>query len=193
MKNKPIVILYALSSSQTCRCCDLSFIITPHFFLYIISSQLWIWSPTLRATSHTRLKAHDRCNLRALIGRKGGDRPSSLRTRQWRPRGSKKTSWMKILHGGLWIRFHGLAEFLSGPPYYIKPNPPLFFCQQDMRWSRTMVHSHFTQCSRVCDYLKLLSQHHGMAFGWESRVLTITRSQLLARVWSDPKTKKNLA
>ena len=33
---------------------------------------------TLRATSHTRRKAHDLCNLRALIKRKGGDRPSSL-------------------------------------------------------------------------------------------------------------------
>ena len=35
-----------------------------------------------RATSHTRLKAHDHCNLRDLIGRKGGDRRSSLHTRR---------------------------------------------------------------------------------------------------------------
>ena len=32
----------------------------------------------LRATSYTRLKAHDHCNLRALIGRKGGERPSKF-------------------------------------------------------------------------------------------------------------------
>ena len=46
-------------------------------------------------TSHTRLKAYDHCNLRALIGRKGGDRPSSLHTRRRRPKGPRKTSWMK--------------------------------------------------------------------------------------------------
>ena len=71
---------------------------------------------SLRATSHTRLKAHDHCNLRALICQKGGDRPTSLHTQRWRPEGSKKTSWMKSLHGvlhggGLWIRFHGLPKF----------------------------------------------------------------------------------
>ena len=62
----------------------------------------------VRATSHTRLKAHDHCNLRALIGRKGGDRPSSLHIRRWRPKGPKRMTWMKslhgILHGGLWKR-----------------------------------------------------------------------------------------
>ena len=90
-----------------------------HFKSKIISPHLVI-STWLRATSHTRLKAHDHCNLRALIGRKGGDRPSSLHTRRWRPKGPKKTSWMKSLHGvlhdRLWIRFHGLPEFSSGLP-----------------------------------------------------------------------------
>ena len=38
------------------------------------------WRGGLRATSYTILKAHDHCNLRALIGRKAGDRPSSLHT-----------------------------------------------------------------------------------------------------------------
>jgi hypothetical protein len=80
----------------------------------------WPTNAQVRATSHTRLKAHDHCNLRALIGGKGGDRPSSLHTRRWRPKGPKKTSWIKsvhgILHGGLWIRFHGFQEFLLGPP-----------------------------------------------------------------------------
>ena len=36
----------------------------------------------LRATSPTRLKALDHGNVRALIGRKGEDRPSSLHTRR---------------------------------------------------------------------------------------------------------------
>ena len=68
----------------------------------------------LSATSPKKLKARDHCNLRALIGRKGGNRPSSLHTRRWRSKGPKKTSWMKSLHGGLWIRFHDLQKF--SPP-----------------------------------------------------------------------------
>ena len=43
--------------------------------------------------------------------------------------------------------------------YYIKPNPRLLFRQQSMQWSHNMVHSHFTLCLRVRDYLKQLSQH----------------------------------
>jgi hypothetical protein len=35
-----------------------------------------------RATSHTTLKALDHGNVRALIGQKGRDRPSSLHTRR---------------------------------------------------------------------------------------------------------------
>ena len=56
-----------------------------------------VWSgPNIRATSLTKLKAHDHCNLRALIGRKGGDRPSSLHTRRWRPKEDfmdEKSTW----------------------------------------------------------------------------------------------------
>jgi hypothetical protein len=54
-----------------------------------------------RATLHTRLRAHDHCILRSLIGRKDRDRPSSLHTRRWRPQGSKNISWMKSLRGFL--------------------------------------------------------------------------------------------
>ena len=89
----------------------------------------------LMATSHTSFKARDHCNLRALIGRKGGDHPSSLHIRRWRPKGQKKTLWMKslhgVLHGGLWIRFHGLPKLVSSPPPKRGPdaNPgrPWFF------------------------------------------------------------------
>jgi len=66
----------------------------------------------LGATTYSRLKVPDRGKGRALIGRKGGDHPSSFHTRRWRPKGPKKISWMKNLHGGLhgrlWIRVHGL-------------------------------------------------------------------------------------
>ena len=48
-----------------------------------------------KATSHTRVKARDHCNLSALIGRKGGDCPNSLHTRRWRPKSPKNTSWIK--------------------------------------------------------------------------------------------------
>ena len=44
-----------------------------------------------------------------------------------------------------------LVEFET---YCIKPNPPLFFRQQNMQWSRIMVHSHFTLCLRARDLHK---------------------------------------
>jgi hypothetical protein len=78
----------------------------------------WPWKP--RANSHTRLKALDHGNVRDLTGRKGGDRPSLLHTTRWRHKGLEKSLWMKnlhgVLHGGLWIRVHGLPEFASSPP-----------------------------------------------------------------------------
>ena len=88
-------------------------------FAFVCSFDTIIELPCLRATSNTRLKAHDLWNLRVLIGRKGGDRPSSLHTRRWRPKSPKKTSHMKnlrgVLHGRLWIWFHGLLEFFVKP------------------------------------------------------------------------------
>ena len=42
---------------------------------------------------------------------------------------------------------------------YIKPDPPLLFHQQNMEWSRKMVHSYFTLCLRGPNYIKQLSQH----------------------------------
>ena len=78
------------------------------------------WNLTLRATSHPRLKARNHCDLRALIGRKGKDSSSPFHTGWWRSKGPKKTPWMKslhgVLHGRLWIRFHSLPNFSSGPP-----------------------------------------------------------------------------
>ena len=82
-----------------------------------------------------RLKAHDHGNVRALIGKKGGDRPSSLHTRRWRPRGPKSSSWMKSLHGvlrgKLQRRVHGLPRLASGPPPRggpdANPSRPWFF------------------------------------------------------------------
>ena len=75
---------------------------------------------SLRATSHTRMKAKDHCILRSLIGQKGWDHPSLLHTRRWRPKGSWKLSQMKrlhgFLHGRLWIMFHDLLEFALSPP-----------------------------------------------------------------------------
>ena len=72
----------------------------------------------VRATSHTRVKALDHGNVRDLIGRKGGDRPSSLGGEdlnvQRKVRGWK--SLHGVLHGKLWIRVHGLPEFAPGRP-----------------------------------------------------------------------------
>ena len=75
--------------------------------------------PTLiglfRVTSHMRVKFHDHCILRSLIGQKGRDRPSSLHTRRKKPRDPKKLSWMRslrrFLHDKLYILFHNMQEF----------------------------------------------------------------------------------
>ena len=49
-----------------------------------------------------------------------------------------------------------LIEFET---YYFKPNPPLFSGQQNMQWSRNMVHSPFTLC------LGHVTNSRGTAFG----------------------------
>ena len=64
----------------------------------------------------------------------------------------------------------------------MKPNPPLLFRQQNMQWSRVMVHSHFTPCLRVRDYLERLFQHSWYGLWMRVKGPTITRSRLLARV-----------
>ena len=105
---------------------SLSLIISHHSHQLHVESFVGKVGFTIRSKDYykghfnTRLKAHDHCNLRVLIGRKGGDCPSSLHTRRWRTKGPKKTSWMKslhgVLHGILWIRLHGLLEFSWGLP-----------------------------------------------------------------------------
>ena len=73
-----------------------------------------------------RLRVGSHCILRSLIGQRGRDYLSSLRTRRGRLEDSKKLSWMRILHGSvhgkLHIMFHGLLEFASGPPPRGRPN-----------------------------------------------------------------------
>ena len=194
------------------------------------------WWTSLRATSNTSLKARDHCNLRALIGWKGRDCPSSLHIGRWKPKGPKKTSWMKslhgALHGGICTRLHGLPEFSLSPPprggvtkipgdidffdifssmtnskidsmiysrtdktppnnfpnliefetYYIRPYPPPFFLQT--KYAMVPQHGSFS-LMRACDHIKRLSQHPW--YGLWMRV-TITRSRLLAHVWSEPKS-----
>ena len=63
---------------------------TRHYSPGFLFLPLHLYWSKIRATSHTRLKALDHGNVRALIGRKGGDRPSSLHTRRWRPKGPKR-------------------------------------------------------------------------------------------------------
>ena len=103
-------------------------------------------------------------------------------------------------HGIFKDKFQGIFQDWQTPPsssfklvefetYYIEPNLPLFVHQQSMQWSRNMVHSHFTLCLRVHHYLKRLSQHPWYSL-W---ILTITRSRLLAHVWSGPKFNNSCA
>jgi hypothetical protein len=110
------------------------------------------------ATSHTRLKANDHCNLsKSSRWTKGGDCSSSHHTRRWTPEGPKKTSWMKslrgVLHGGLWIRYHGLLKFASGPSSRGGPDANsgdrdfFFFFQQDI--FQVKLHGIFHNSSRT--------------------------------------------
>ena len=63
-------------------------------------------------------------------------------------------------HDKIHIRFQIRFQDRQTPPSSsLKPNPTLFFHQQHVQWSRNMAHSHFTQCLRVRDSLKRLSQH----------------------------------
>ena len=48
----------------------------------------------IRATSHTRLRAHDHSTLSTLIGGKGGAGPSSLRTMLEGPTEYVNVTWM---------------------------------------------------------------------------------------------------
>ena len=63
----------------------------------------------VRATSHTRLRAHDHRTSSTLIGEKGGASPSSLHTTLEGPTEYVNARWMWSLHGFLhgieWIMF----------------------------------------------------------------------------------------
>jgi hypothetical protein len=52
------------------------------------------WQPTLRATSHTRLRARDHYTSSTLIGGKGGAGPSSLHTTLEGPTEYVNARWM---------------------------------------------------------------------------------------------------
>jgi hypothetical protein len=126
-----------------------------------------------KATSHTKLKACDHCNLRALIRRKGGNHPSSLHTQRWRPVGPKKTSWMKSRHG---VQEVALTE-IPEDHVFIFLN---FLFQHDTFQDK------FQDIQTPRNSFNNFPNTPGSTFGWESRVLTITRSRLLAHVWSGP-------
>ena len=82
---------------------------------------------TLMATSHTRPKACENRNLKALIGRKKKVEfkcPSSIHTRRWRPKGlpppKKRKQWMKSLHVVL-RGMHTMDEVLWFAKTYVRP------------------------------------------------------------------------
>jgi hypothetical protein len=77
-------------------------------------------SPTdhlkLRATSHTRLKALDHGNVRALIGQKAETVQVHVIPGGEGLKAQKKVCVLHgVLHGGLWIRVHGLPDFCVRP------------------------------------------------------------------------------
>ena len=78
----------------------------------------------VRATSHTRLKVHDHCISRSLIGQK---KVKTIQVHftlksEW-SKDSKKLSWMKTLHEFLhmrqWMMFWNMLEITSGLPPHV--------------------------------------------------------------------------
>ena len=66
-----------------------------HSFIAVCSKVDGSYSNTsLRATSHTRLRAHDHYTSRTLIGGKGGAGPSSLHTMVEGPMEYVNARWM---------------------------------------------------------------------------------------------------
>ena len=76
------------------------FVTTLHDFGGDLGRALDIFFWALRI-SWSSLLARVWSGLKALIGRKDWDRPSSLHTRRWRPKDPKILSWMQSLHGFL--------------------------------------------------------------------------------------------
>ena len=121
---------------------------------------------------------------------------------------SKRWAWRKLWetmifccfskHDKVQDKFHNMFQNKQTLPsnslklrefetYCIRPNPPLFFRQQNMQWSCNMVHSHFTLCLRARDYIKQHFQHP--SYGLWMRVkdphhYKVMDSWLLAHVWS---------
>ena len=81
---------------------------------------------TLRATSHTRLRAHDHYASSTPIGGKGGAGPSLPHTTLEGPTEYVNAKWMESLHGFLHIikriMFHGHLDYFQKPPLRGRPN-----------------------------------------------------------------------
>ena len=80
----------------------------------------------LKATSHTRLRAHDHYTSSTLIGGKNRANPSSLHTTFEGPIKYVNARWMlsshKLPHGIEWITFHGPSDYFQTPPLGGRPN-----------------------------------------------------------------------
>ena len=172
---------------------------------------------TLRATSHTRLRAHNHNAWSTLVDGKGGASPSSLHTTLEGPTECVNARWMWSLHGFLHgtqqITFHGHLDSsqklpLGGTPNtkpedHTTPNASnrwfiLFFhvwrpTRIKIYWNyiwlraQSRMTSHYTWGSVTTPH------DFGGVLGrrpWDAFVwaLTISWSRLLARVWSGPKT-----
>jgi hypothetical protein len=66
-----------------------------------------------RATSHTRLRAHDHYTSHTPIGGKGGAGPSLLHTTLEGPTKYVNTRWMKNLHDIKCIMLHGHLDYFK--------------------------------------------------------------------------------
>ena len=92
----------------------------------ILWTQPWMGNcVSLRATSHTKLRAHDHCTSSTLIARKGGAQSKFASHHAW---GTHEASECKMfvkfgfLHGIKWIMFHGHLDYFQKPSLEGRPN-----------------------------------------------------------------------
>ena len=168
----------------------------------------------VRATSDTRLRAHDHYTSRTLIGGNGGAGSSSLHTMLEEPTEYVNARWMQSLHGFLngikGTVFYGPLDYFQKPHLGGRPNTKLgdhgtpnahncwfilFYHVWGPSWieipwnsiwlsARSHITSHYTWGS-------MTTQHDfggvlGRPLDNFFWALSISWSRLLARVWSGP-------
>ena len=119
-----------------------------------------------------KIKGTNHCIMRSLIGRKGWKCPSSLHTRRWR-------------HEDYYYYYFIMDEKVYMDSYMMIDDVCRICVSPHPRGR------HDAYSSIPCRILQKNKNSypisHGVAFGWESRIVIVTRWRPLAYIWSGPK------